>query len=188
MSLQTLPTPEQIARHGHIAVLLRRYLDQTGMRMADFHEHVLRMSRTAGVGSLWLHAKNCPGAPARRTLSRVMGVPEAFFKARDPDNPQTYPEPPETLKVPSTWISRGHPRNADKPSTELAVHPATSVQLQAKQPVLSFALYSDNTASVRLQADNLDGDHGKSLLRILLEAGLVNTPTTTKNRASSNGG
>jgi len=175
-------TPEQVARHGHIAVLLRRYLDQTGMRMADFHEHVLHVSRGANTGTIWLNAKGTPGPSARQTLSRVMGVPEGFFKARDPDaDPRTYPEPPKTLKVPSTWTRPGHPRNADKPSTELAVHPARSMQLQAKppplpakQPVLSFALYSDNTASVRLQADNLNGDHGKSLLRILLEAGLVN--------------
>jgi hypothetical protein len=38
--------------------------------------------------------------------------------------------------------------------------------------VLSFQLHDDGTASIRLVAESLPAEHAKSLLRVLLEAGL----------------
>jgi len=166
--MTTPATPEQIARHGHIAVLLRRYLEQTGMRMGDFGEHVLG-SRTNLSHYPWVAGRSAPGPASRKRLSRVLGVPAAYLAPRDPEaDPGQYPDPPQRLKVPDSWtqlrlaqpqpVTTAPPRQPDKPAT--------------RRDLLSFQLHDDGTASIRLVAENLPAEHAKSLLRVLLEAGL----------------
>lgn len=165
----TVPaTPEQIARFGHIAVLLRRYLATTGMSMGDFAEHVMG-SRKSVTHYPWVGGKSAPSLPSRMIMQRMMGVPTDYMVPRNPEaEPGAYPPEPQQLKVPHSWTQRrlahgapvtaAPPRQPDKPAT--------------RRDVLSFQLHDDGTASVRLVADNLPAEHAKSLLRVLLEAGL----------------
>jgi hypothetical protein len=161
-------TPEQIARFGHVAVLLRRYLETTGMSMADFGEHVLGSRKTTSHYP-WVGAKQMPGPTSRQRIGRVLGVPASYLLARDPEaDPSKYPPEPQQLKVPDSWtrlrlaqaqpVTAAPPRQPDRPA--------------ARRDILSFQLHDDGTASVRLVADNLPAEHAKSLLRVLLEAGL----------------
>ena len=52
--------------------------------------------------------------------------------------------------------------------------PAPAAQGSAR-PVLSFQLFEDDTSLVQVNA-HLPGEQGKSLVRVLLEAGLTNRP------------
>lgn len=175
----TQPTPESVARHGHVAALLRRYLDSTGMSVADFSHHILG-NRNSTTPYLWLRALGSPGPLLRKTLHRKLGVPEAYFVARDPHLPTaSYGPEPTELKVPTSWTERKAPAEprqavATVPATKLTGRPpnGTPRPPDGRREVLSFRLYDDHTASVRLVADELPAEQGKSLLRVLLEAGL----------------
>lgn len=160
--IESHATPEQIARFGHIAILLRRYLTETGMKPADFHEHVLKLDRNATAMYPWLKGVAKPGAHHAHIIGKTLGVPWSFFKPRELDDPAV--AQPETLKVPSSW--------KPTPSQNVMVLSPPRLGRPAAGDVLSFAI--DRTGSVRLKLDvALPLERGSALLRMLLDAGIV---------------
>jgi len=181
-------TPLQIACYGHIAVMLRRYLVQTGMSIPDFQQHVLGIKRSSTAAYPWFHATNAPVDKHAALIVKALGVPRTFFRRHDPEGPHQPPEPPETLKVPASWASREpnpgrHYGRQSGPGRALALPAADTVQLVPKPPskpqrrlVRAFLFYDDGTADIRVDAQGLDEEHAKAVARTIMDMGLTPLP------------
>lgn len=197
-------TPFQIAVRGHVAVMLRRYLRETGMTVADFNEHVIGTARNATTVYPWVNATGNVSPALRKIMARVMGIPEEFFLPHDPEAGEP-PQAPERLLVPASYTQAKEaaqdaperPRKAlvpVRPSKPGKPTAATSVLLEPRKaptaaqspramPVLGFQLFADGSSTVQLNA-HLPGDKGKSVLRMLLEADLTPAPETDPGETS----
>lgn len=175
--IEATASPEDIFRHGHLAIFLRHYMEETGMRVADFNYHVLGEPRTHTTVYAWVQGRGVPSTSYRRTLSRALGVPEHFFYARELDNGPAIPQP-TTYRVPMSWLEAT--RKAEEPKA-LVVTPDNRPRASAppyapprpppRNPPLQFTANPDGTATIKLDV-TLPADTGASLLRMLLEAGV----------------
>jgi hypothetical protein len=148
-------TPEDVARYGHIAALIKQKMAELRLSMADLHEKVGR-SRSDSGGYIWLSAKGAPGPATRKKLARLFEVPESALKPRDlkhkPGKPQL------ALPVPDK-----HPART---VATMIIPPASP-----PEPILSYNAHGDGTVTIALNA-RLPVDVAKPLFRTLMDTGI----------------
>lgn len=177
----TSANPEQIARYGHIAAVLRAYMQRFEMPRSDFNQHVLGLQRDSPTGYTWLKAMGPPSWRNRLRISQITGIAIEHLMAREPDGPPPPPLPhPSTFRAPIGW-----PLDADKredlspllegpapeeaPTWELLEPPAKP--RPAPDP-LQFTAHADGTATIVVHK-TLPIDHATKLLRVLLDSGIA---------------
>jgi hypothetical protein len=152
-------TPQQIAAYGHIAIALRDYLKRTGKDIGDLNK-AINMPRGHTSVYHWLNGKGGPGPENRVKLAKLLGCqPDdlaAKVRARVPDGVKAIPAPsaPRTASG-AAWVS---PRRAD---------------------ALAFVVTAQGEAHIKLDV-TLPLAEGSALLRMLLDAGVVFSPSDEK--------
>ena len=141
-------TPKEIAQWGHIATLLREYMEKHAMKPAGFAQ-VMGLKDITHLSQIykWSNAKAGPGPMYRAKMAKVLGVDPDYLKRRDP----------------------GHPLFA--PATQSG-QPVVSRPRATDGPVLQFAASSDGEARIRLDV-TMPVAQAMPLLRILLDAGIL---------------
>jgi hypothetical protein len=152
-------TPLQIARNGHIAILLRRQLDERQWSVPDLHERI-GLKRSSATVYHWLACAGAPGPKYARKLAKLLGVPEAEFVPKKLGQEQ----------LPAVLAAPGYPTVG--PSKPAVRSPPPSGD------VLSFHVDSDGMARLRLDV-RLPLATAAPLLRVLLDAGVVMTREPT---------
>jgi transcriptional regulator with XRE-family HTH domain len=152
-------TPLQIARNGHIAILIRRQLEERQWSIPDLHERI-GLSRASATAYHWLASAGAPGPKYVRKLAKLLGVPETEFAPRELDREQ----------LPAVLAAPGYPTVG--PSKPAVRSPPPSGD------VLGFTVGSDGMARLRVDV-RLPLEAAAPLLRLLLDAGIVMTREAT---------
>jgi transcriptional regulator with XRE-family HTH domain len=148
----TSATPDQIARNGHIAAALRRYMAQRDWSPSDFNKFIGKEPSHTGI-YMWLNAKGAPGPETAAKLSKKLGIPVSDL-------------------TPSGLVAVGGQKLIEGPASDL-----TSARASPARPtkVLSFDLTSDGMARISFDT-TIPAERAWPLLRMLSDAGLVMIP------------
>lgn len=142
------PTPEEVAKHGHIAAAIRKWLADHDARYPDLARELgWKNIRHLSQIYKWGGAKQAPGPMFRGKLAKVLGVEEDYLLPRKDG---------ETRLPPVPNIPTAHPTYR-KPDGG---------------PVLQFAVAADGEARIRFDI-TLPIAQAMPLLRVLLDAGLL---------------
>ena len=153
-------TPEDVARCGHIVVLLRNEMTKREWSPPDLAKALgLRQGSTSIYP--WIKGTSAPSIKMRVKLGALFKVPPETFEARDPG---------EHLPVhaPGTFGPVGKMLGEIQRPT---VAPAMRIH-----EVLSFTINNDGTARIKLDA-SLPVATATPLLRILLDSGFGGATT-----------
>jgi hypothetical protein len=151
MRQATPATAREIAMFGHIAAAIRGAMAAKGMTHGDLNQALGRERGHTGVYH-WINGKGGPGPDVKRKLAKVLDLPAEALERR---------EAGQRVSV-----------AADAP-TALVRLPSPGAAVSTRVPeVLQFAVLADGTARLRLDL-NVPAERGVSLLRLLLDAGLV---------------
>jgi hypothetical protein len=149
------PSPLQIAKHGHIAVIIRTQLAERKWTVPDFHER-LGLKRTASAAYNWLSCAGAPSPEYVRKMAKLFSLPASEFEAREPDAEQ----------LPAVLAAPGYPTVGPAKPAVRSPPPAGDV--------LGFSVGADGMARLRLDV-RLPLGLAAPLLRVLLDAGIVMT-------------
>jgi transcriptional regulator with XRE-family HTH domain len=138
------PTPFQIARFGHIAVLLRTEMEKRKWNGGDLSQ-AIGLDRDSTRIYPWLKGTGAPGPNLRPKIAKVLGVEESELMGRNVSAKFDLP-----------------PR----------VAPLAAIATTKTGDVLAFNVASDGMARIRLDV-TLPVDEATPLLRMLLDAGFV---------------
>ena len=156
----TPATPAQIAMYGHIAAMLRA-LPETHRSRHRRRQQSHRQERGYTGPYVWLNCKGGPGPANRVKLAKLLGCkPDdlaAKVRGKAPDKP--------VVPVPDRWIDAGPARAA----------PAATRRADA----LSFVVTAPGEAHIKLDV-TLPLAEGSALLRMLLDAGVVFSPSAAQ--------
>jgi transcriptional regulator with XRE-family HTH domain len=142
--------PDQIARNGHVAAALRRYLAAHNMTAGDFNDMIGKERSHTGI-YMWLNAKGAPGPDVARGLAKKLGIPLSDL-------------------TPSGLTAADGQKLIEGPAGSVAV-----VASPRLTKVLSFDLMSDGMARISFDTV-IPADKAWPLLRMLSDAGLVMIP------------
>ena len=147
-------TPQQIAAYGHIAIALRDYLKRTGKDVGDLNKAIGAPRGHTSVYH-WLNGKGGPGPDNRVKLAKLLGCkPDdlaAKVRGKAPDG------------IPAIE------RHVNSPALKLATLPR-------RTDALSFVVTATGEAHIKLDV-TLPLTEGSALLRMLLDAGVVFSPS-----------
>lgn len=169
------PSPEELARFGHIAAVLRAYCRHFDMSVADFQQYVLRERRTATAVYPWLAARAAPSEARRLVICAGTGITPLHLCERDPDDPRPVPQPdPAAFRLPIGWA--GRPR-LFKPALQLPAPAEAPAELLSppappEPDPLEFQAHADGTATIRVHK-RLPIEHATKLFRVLLDSGVA---------------
>jgi hypothetical protein len=141
------PTPEQIAKFGHIAARLRAELDKRGWSPGDFND-ALGKDRSNGNIYHFLGAKSAPGETLRAQIADFLDIPEADLTAR----------PDSGALVKAERIPREETAKIPPPHTP--------------KDIVTFSINEEGMARIRCDV-TLPAGKGAALLQVLLNAGLA---------------
>lgn len=141
-------TPEEMAKFGHIATLIRSYMEKHAMKAPAFAQ-LMGFKDIKHLSQIykWGNAKAGPGPMYRGKLAKVLGCEPDYLK---PHDAEYYRNNHPVTTMPS---HTGRPRITDG-------------------PVLQFQASADGEARVRLDV-TLPVAQAMPLLRILLDAGFL---------------
>jgi hypothetical protein len=146
MPQSTPASPDQIARNGHAAAVLRAYFKRTGETRANFNTKMGLKRSNTGVYQ-WLNGKNGISPKKARKVSKITGIPMEDLTQRALN----------TAKVNPNRVSEAG---------------ALAIREPLRREVLSFAVLQDGEARIKLDI-SLPLKSATPLLRLLLDAGLV---------------
>lgn len=76
-------TPEQIAKYGHTAALIRKYMEERNMRGPAFAEALGMDVKHLAQLYKWMGAKAGPGPMYRKKVAKLLGVPVETIRIRN---------------------------------------------------------------------------------------------------------
>jgi hypothetical protein len=140
---------------AHIVAALRDYIATEGISPSELQQRLgLHRKSTTAYG--WLAGANCPTAPFRAALSKLLGQPVAFFTPRH-TAAETALGPARTALVLA------------------AQHQPPPPPGPAQGGRLAYEGHGDGTATVTVRA-RLPIEQAKPLFRLLLDAGIDAEP------------
>lgn len=139
-------TPEQIARNGHVAALIRKRLTDLKWKPKDLNA-ALKLSSGHPTVYSWLSAEMAPGPEYREKLAKIFKTPPENFMPR--------------------------PLNKTE-RTEIVVHSAT-VLAPAPKNVLTLAINNQGEARIQLDV-SLPAQQAMALARSLFDFGITIEP------------
>lgn len=139
-------TPLQIAKHGHVAEVIRREMLARGMTLNQIGK---ALGTTGTAVSHWIRCQNGPGEAMRQRLAKFLDMRPDDFKA----------------KAVSEIVA----------GNSQAKLPGQAIQPIKRQDILSFTIDSEGMARLKLDVV-LPIEHGVPLFRVLLDTGIVRRP------------
>ena len=139
-------TPEQVAKFGHFAATLRKWMKDHDVSIRELNEKLGR-AETNTAPYMWINAKMAPGPTLRPLLAKVTGIPGSELMPRS-----MAPGPGKAVMI--------LPRQEPTPLVPVA------------RNVLSFIVTNDNMATIKVDA-TLPLETATPLLRMLLDAGVI---------------
>lgn len=139
-------TPEQIARNGHVAALLRQRMNEMHWQPKDLNA-ALKLSGGHPTVYSWLSAESAPGSQYREKLAKIFKMPPENFMPRPLNNAER---------------------------TEIVAHSAT-VLAPAPKNVLTLAINNQGEARIQLDV-LLPAQQAMALARSLFDFGITIEP------------
>ena len=149
-------TPEQVARYGHVAAVIREFMHEKGWSARQLME-ALDVNVEGGGGHVyrWIAGKSAPSPKLRAKVAKIIGC--------KPEDLAPHNESVTTVAEAARGVV---PHN---PARRTGVDGGGG-------PVLQFAAAADGEARIRLDV-TMPIAQAMPLLRMLLDAGILMEPT-----------
>ena len=142
-------TPEQIARFGHVAAVLRKYMAEQNINTTELNKQLGYVGSNPGAYK-WLASKGGPSPKARAKVTALTGIPESEL-------------------TPRAWLER--PALGSRVHRVILPHEEPPVICETRD-LLQFNVDSNGIATIKLTA-KLKLEDAMPLIQAIVQAGIV---------------